>query len=203
MNNDKFVLISYYLKRLYERGLTTCYGGNISIRDGDSYLISETSIDKAIINEKNISRMSFSGSCLNGILPSSEYKMHSSVYKEREDISAIIHAHPPYATAYALSGQSLDSRISSETYRNLGIIYTAKYAQPGSDALAEIVGQAVKTHNSIIMSNHGVIVCANNVGQAYYMIELIENLAQMTYITKLIGEGKQITEQELKLLGGI
>lgn len=201
--NNKAELVSHYLRRLYERGLTTCYGGNISIRDDSKFFISETSIDKSLIKETNVSEVSFDGTILNNITPSSEYKIHEMIYKKRDDIGAIVHAHPPYATSYALAGKCLDTKISSEMYKNLGVIEIAEYAQPGSNELALIVSKAAQKSNSIIMSNHGVIVLSQTIEQAYYMMELMENLAQMTFITSLIGSGNHISEKQLKLLGGI
>lgn len=196
-------LIAQYLRRLYFKNLTTCYGGNISIRDIDSYLISETGIDKSIIEDTNVARMSYDDVNLNNIKQSSEYQIHRMIYQVRPDINSIVHAHPPYATAFALSNATLDSRISSEMFKNLGTIAMAEYAKPGSTELAEIVSKTSRISDSIIMANHGVIVLANNIHQAYYMMELIEQLAHMAYVIKTIGDEQVISDVQLNLLGGI
>ena len=196
-------LIAQYLRRLYFKGLTTCYGGNISIRDIDSYLISETGVDKSIIEDTNVARMSYNDINLNNVQQSSEYQIHRMIYQARPDINSIVHAHPPYATAFALANENLDSRISSEMFKNLGTIAIAEYAKPGSIELAEIVTNTALISDSIIMANHGVIVLANNIHQAYYMMELIEQLAHMVYVIKTIGDGQVISDTQLNLLGGI
>ena len=188
------------MNRLYERGLTTCFGGNISHRDADSYLISQTGIDKSQISEANVARMSYGDDLLNGIRPSSEYQIHKMIYQSRNEINAIIHAHPPFSTAFALSNQKLDSSISSEMYRNLGLVVYADYAKPGSLELAQIVCQCAMDSNTILMMNHGVIVLSENIHQAYYMIELLEQLSEMTYIIKSIGKQQPFSDKHLKEL---
>lgn len=196
-------LIAQYLSRLYFKNLTTCYGGNISIRDIDSYLISETGVDKSIIEDTNVARMSYNDVNLNHVPQSSEYQIHRMIYQIRPDINSIVHAHPPYVTAFALANENLDSRISSEMFKNLGTIVMAEYAKPGSTELAEIVANSARISDSIIMANHGVIVLAENIHQAYYMMELIEQLAHMTFLIKTIGGGQVISDIQLGLLGGI
>jgi len=193
-------LISKYLKRLYQRGLTTCFSGNISLRELDSYFISQAGIDKSQIEKKNVAQMSYSDDILNGVEPSSEYQIHRLIYQSRSEINAIIHAHPPFSTAFALSNQKLDSRISSEMYKNLGIIAYADYAKPGSLELARIVCQCAAESNTILMMNHGVIVLSENIHQAYYMIELLEQLTEMTYIIKSIGQQQPLSEKHLREL---
>lgn len=193
-------LIAQYLKRLYNKGLTTCYGGNISIRYNDGYYISETTIDKSLIKEANIAYMDYNDISKNGIIPSSEFQMHRMIYETRADINSIIHAHPPSATAYALSGNIINSRISSEMFKNLGDISVAKYAKPGTIELAEEVCIAALKSNTILMENHGVVVLAKDIHQAYYMIELIEQLAYMSFIINSLGTPKKLSEEQLYLL---
>ncbi len=200
---NKASLIAQYLRRLYNNHLTTCYGGNISIRHNEGYLISQTCIDKSMINAENISYMSFDDTSFNGVIPSSEYQMHRMLYQNKNEVNSIIHAHPPFATSFALSNQSIDSRISSEMIRNLGDIAIAEYEKPGSIELAEKVREAAKNSNAILMKNHGVVVLAESIQKAYYMIELLEQLAHMTYIIKSIGKSKVLTESQINLLIGV
>lgn len=197
-----FELIASYLRRVYEKRLTTCFGGNISIRETDYFIISETGIDKSIIDENNISCVSYDNIVLNNVVPSSEYRIHSEIYKNHANINAIIHAHPPFATAYALSNANLDTRISSEMYKNLGKVVVSKYAAPGSSELASVVSDAAYEGNTIIMKNHGVIVLADNIHKAYYMLELLEQLAKMSFVITLIGNKETIESEKLFLLGG-
>lgn len=192
-------LIAQYLRRLYNKGLTTCYGGNISIRYNDGYYISQTCVDKSLIKKSNIAYMDYNDVSQNGVVPSSEFQMHRMIYQNREDINSIIHAHPPSATAYALSGNVINSRISSEMFKNLGDISIAKYAKPGSLELAKEVSSIALKSNAILMENHGVIVLAKDIKQAYYMIELFEQLAYMTFIIKSIGTPKMLSEQQINL----
>ena len=82
--------------------------------------------------------MSFDDTSFNGVIPSSEYQMHRILYQNKNEVNSIIHAHPPFATAFALSNQYIDSKISSEMVRNLGDIAVAEYAKPGSIELAAL-----------------------------------------------------------------
>lgn len=199
---NKNELIAYYLRRIYNNNLTTCFGGNISLREKQFFLISETGIDKSIITEKHISCVSYDNVVINDVIPSSEYKLHSMIYNHHSEINAIIHAHPPYATAYALSNARLDSRISSEMYKNLGEIITSRYEHPGSPELAIAVNEAAFHGRTILMKNHGIIVLAEDIQKAYYMIELVEQLAKMTYIISAIGQQTPIESENLINLGG-
>lgn len=200
MNNKQ--LIVYYLRRLYEKSLTTCFGGNISIRESEHFIISETGIDKCIINENNISYVAYDNTIINNVKPSSEYMMHSMIYNNNKNVNAIIHAHPPYATSYALSNVKLDTTISSEMYKNLGKISICEYEKPGSLDLAIAVNEAAKESNTILMKNHGVIVLARDIHKAYYMIELLEQLAKMSFIISAIGDKSPINLSKLNELGG-
>lgn len=195
-------LIAQYLRRLYGKGLTTCYGGNISIRYNDGYYISQTCVDKSLIQRENVAYMDYNDVSQNGVVPSSEFQMHRMIYQSRADINSIIHAHPPSATAFALSGNVINSRISSEMFKNLGDISIAKYAKPGSLELAKEVCEVAIKSNTILMENHGVLVLAKDIKQAYYMIELFEQLAYMTFVIKAIGSPLMLSEQQIRLLKG-
>ncbi len=190
MNNKE--LIVYYLRRMYNKNLTTCFGGNISIREKEHFIISEAGIDKSIIEEKNISFVSYNNTIINDITPSSEYLLHSMIYNNHKDINAIIHAHPPYATAYALSDAKLYTDISSEMQRNLGQISVSRYEKPGSLELAIAVNEAAFDGRAILMKNHGVIVLADTIHKAYYMLELLEQLAKMSFIISALGKQTHI-----------
>ena len=200
MGNEK--LIQIYMNRLYSKGLTTCLGGNMSIRDNDYFHITETNIDKSLITENNISKVLYDGTVINNICPSSESEVHRLIYNEFPKVNAIIHAHPPFATTYALTNNELVSALSSEMYKNLGNVIVSEYAQPGSNKLAKNICKAAKKGHTILMKNHGVIVLSETIQKAYYMIELLEELAKMSVIISIIGNPSKLEDKQLELLGG-
>lgn len=192
--------VANYMRRLYKKGLTTCSGGNISLRwKDDIVLITPSQIDKGTLKAKTIGQVSISGENLTPEFKlSMETKMHLEVYKTRPDVSAIVHAHPIFATSYAGTDLKINTNISGESRALIGDLVYAEYALMGTEELALKVANCCKKGNVIIMQNHGVLTVGKTLFEAYDRIEVLEAAAKISYITEMLGKRKELDEKQIK-----
>lgn len=191
--------VASFMRRLYEKGLTTCSGGNVSQRIGSVVVITPSQIDKAYIDANQIAEIEMDGKNLTPYLkPSMETAMHLAVYNARPDVKAIVHAHPVTATAFATTNKEINCRLTGETRAIIGIPANAPYALMGTQTLAEKVAEtALKNANVILMENHGIICFGESVLMAFDRLEVLEAAAKATLITHLLGDKKEIPQQDL------
>jgi len=176
---------------LYERKLVVATDGNLSIRlDKRNILITPAGFCKGFLSPPDIIRLPLTCSLAPSLLgslsrarPSSETPMHLAIYQTRPDISAIVHAHPPYATSFAASGRKLDANLIPETRIFDGPVGRAPFVKPGSDKLAQSVARVLKDHNYCLLARHGAVSLGNNLLEAYYRLERLEFLAQVTLLS--------------------
>ena len=190
--------VAVFMKRLYDRKLTTASGGNISLLVGDKILITPSQVDKGRVKSSEICILSRDGENLTSHLTlSMESQMHLEVYRKREDIKAIVHAHPLFATSFTVSEKSINTNLIGEARAVLGEPVKASYALMGSRSLAEIVAEACQNANVILMENHGILTLGNTLLQAYDRMEVLEVSAKMTLITDILGKKKELSIAEL------
>jgi L-fuculose-phosphate aldolase len=173
-------LIIIAIRRLYDRGLTTTSGGNISIMDenGDTW-VTPASVDKGSLDPADISRVRQNGEITGIHKPSSEYPFHEAIYKARPDIKSVIHAHPPALVSFSIVGQIPDTNIIPQAKNICGPIAMAKYAIPGSKKLGEnIAGEFGKGFNAVIMENHGIVIGGSTIEDAFNRFETLEFCAR-------------------------
>lgn len=190
-------------RRMYEKGYVVANDGNISVRaDKDSIWVTPTGVSKGYMNEDILVRMGLDGSIVEGSYkPSSEVKMHLRVYKENPSVSAVVHAHPPIATAFAASGLSLDEPVLSETAMLLGSVPLVPYSTPGTEEVPNAIAPYCKTHCALLLANHGVLTWGNSLEQAYFRLEELEQTARIYLISKfIIKSPKPLTKEQVELL---
>ncbi len=198
LENQKAETASF-MRRLYEKGLTTCSGGNVSQRIGDLIIITASQTDKAYIHAEQIAVIDLNGMNLSPELkPSMETAMHLAVYKVRQDVKAIVHAHPVTATAFATTNKEINCRLTGETRAIIGVPVNAPYELMGTENLAERVAEAAKNANVVLMENHGIICFGENLLMAFDRLEVLEAAAKATLITHLLGDKKEIPLKDLK-----
>jgi L-fuculose-phosphate aldolase len=194
-------VVAYFMRRLYERNLTTTSGGNVSMRVDDLILITASQTDKANIDESQIGIVSITGENMTQNLKiSMEAKMHQAVYQSRPDVKAIVHAHPVFATSFAIAGKEIKTNLSGESRAILGKPVMAAYALMGTRELADKVAKASLSGNVILMENHGILTVGESLLQAYDRMEVIEAAAKMTFITSILGNAKELSERELNAI---
>ncbi|MFA6714208.1 MAG: class II aldolase/adducin family protein [Victivallales bacterium] len=175
--------IAYFMCRLYQCGLTTTSGGNISARCGDKVLITPSATDKARMTAEQTGVLDMDCNIVGKkFKPTIESQMHVEIYKRRPDVQAVVHAHPVYAGAFAASKRRISTRYLAEAMVVVGEIVYAPYACQGSAELARIIGDAAEKADCIVMRNHGIIALGKTLLQAFDRMEILENAAKTTFI---------------------
>jgi len=196
-----------YMRRLYDKNLTTCSGGNISCRpEEDRVLITASSIDKAYLQAEDIAVLDGKGNNLTPELKTSiETQMHLAVYRQRTDVLAIVHAHPLHASLFTASDKKIKTDLLAEARFMLGEPAFAPYALMGTDSLAEIVGRtfADKSISVVLMENHGVITVGRTLHQAYDRMEVLEAAARMTILGEVLGGVKGLSDERRAAIDGM
>jgi L-fuculose-phosphate aldolase len=132
--------------------------------------------------------------------PSSEMQMHLEVYRQRPDVIAVVHAHPPIATGFAVAGIPLDRAVLAEVVTTLGSVPIAEYATPSTRELPEAVRKYVKAHDGMLLANHGALTLGRDVFGAYYKMETIEHFAKISLVARLLGGERLLSRDEVTRL---
>jgi L-fuculose-phosphate aldolase len=192
-------------RRMYARGYTASNDGNISVRLGaDRLLMTPKSVCKGFMSPDMMCITDLEGKKLEGDRdPSSEMLMHLEVYRQRPDVQAVVHAHPPTATGFAVAGIPLDRAVLAEVLTTLGSIPIAEYATPSTKELPEAVRKYVRAHDGMLLANHGALTLGSDVYAAYYKMETIEHFAKISLVARLLGRENLIAREEVERLQGL
>lgn len=186
-------------KRLYERNMNAALGGNVSIRLENGIAITPAGINKGFMTEDDVVVVDMGGTRLRGNgQPSSEGKMHYEIYKLRPDVQAIIHAHPPFAVAFALAHRELPDDILPEATILLGHVPCLPYVTPSTIELAREVAQGLLRRNAALMANHGAITLGRDLEEAYNRMELLEQTCMSVAYASLLGGVHHIPPAEME-----
>lgn len=183
-------------KRMFMKGFVASNDGNISVRTGpNTFWVTPTGVSKGFMTPDMMVKMDLSGKVLFGkTKPSSEVKMHLRVYNENPNAMAVTHAHPPVATSFAIAGISLDQAILPEAVVNLGTVPIAPYATPGSQEVPDSIAPYCKTHNGVLLANHGALTWGKELFEAYYRLESLEYYATvLMYTGNIIGKANVLS----------
>jgi L-fuculose-phosphate aldolase len=192
-------------RRLYARSYTASNDGNISVRLGaDRLLMTPKSVCKGFMTPDMMCVTDLDGRKLQGDRdPSSEMLMHLEVYRQRPDAQAVVHAHPPIATGFAVAGIPLNRAVLAEVLTTLGSIPIAEYATPSTAELPAAVGKYIKAHDGMLLANHGALTVGADVFGAYYKMETIEHFAKISLVARLLGGENLIAREEVERLQGL
>ena len=192
-------------RRLYARGYTASNDGNISVRlDDRRLLMTPTGVCKGFMDAGMLCITDLEGRKLEGERsPSSEIQMHLEVYRQRPEIQAVVHAHPPVATAFAVAGIPLDRAVLAEVVTTLGSIPIAEYATPSTKELPEAVRKYVKAHDGMLLANHGALTLGADLFSAYYKMETIEHFANISFTARMLGGERLLSRDEVVRLQGL
>ncbi len=190
-------------RRMYERAFVAANDGNISVKVGDNEVwATPTGVSKGFMTKDMLVKVDLDGNILKGTRkPSSELKMHLRAYKENTDLKAVVHAHPPISTAFSIAGIPLDKPILAEAVLTLGNVPVTPYAELGSEEVPNAIAPFCKTHNGVILGNHGVVTWDEDPYNAYYRLESMEYYANILMITdKILGAQNELGSDEVKRL---
>lgn len=187
---------------LYDRGYVVSNDGNVSVRVAPNrVLITPSNVGKGRMEPDMLVLCDLEGNPLEGDrYPSSESKMHLMVYRERADVDAVVHAHPPVSTAFAITHKPLKERYLMEMVLGLGSVPVAEFAMPSTDEVPKSVRPYVHDHNAVLLANHGALAWGSNLLQAFDRIEVVEQTARIYLYVNLLGGGVEITEAQAENL---
>ena len=189
-------------RRLWQLNMVAANDGNISVRlDDGSFLTTPTGVSKGFMDPDSLLVVGSEGEVLAGEgLPSSELRMHLSIYQVREDVNAVVHAHPVYATAYAIAGTPPDVEMLPEAVVILGEIGLAPYGTPSTEEVVDVVRPLAQFHDTILLSNHGALTLGRDLTEAYFRMESLEHFCQIHRLVDQTGSRKRLSQRDLAKL---
>lgn len=191
-------------RRMYGRRMVAANDGNISVRiSDDTILCTPTGVSKGFMKPEQLCKINLSGKVLeaaNGFGPSSEVKMHLRVYQKRPDIKAVVHAHPIFATSFAVMGRALETPIMPEVIVNFGKVPLAPYGTPSTMEIPDAVEPFLQDYQAILLEHHGALTWAGDLLSAYMKMESVEFYAELLYRTTQLGGPRELDAEKLERL---
>lgn len=189
-------------KRIYDRGYVAANDGNISLRlNENEVLATPTGVSKGFMTPDMIVKINMDGEKLEGDLrPSSEIKMHLDVYRRRPDVRAVIHAHPPVATGFAVAGIPLNKCVLPEVIISLGSIPIARYGTPSTDEIPMAIREHLNDCDAFLLENHGALTIGVDLTNAYFKMETLEHFAQISLVARLLGHENVLPPEKVQEL---
>jgi len=192
----------HFSRLCYANKLVAATDGNLSVKTPKNFiLMTPSGLCKGKVKETDIVKSDINGKIVKGKKRlSTEFKLHSFIYKSRKDINAIVHTHPKFAAAFAVAGIALDKAVMPEVFLKIGSIPLAKYATPSTDEVPDSVSNYVKDHSAILLANHGLVTFAKTLEEAYYLTEKVEQYAEILFYARMLGGEKVLTKVQINKL---
>ena len=194
-------------KRMYSRSMVAANDGNISVKLNEKeFLCTPTGVSKGYMTPEMICRIDENGNVIesnDGFRPSSEIKMHMRVYAKRPDVGAVVHAHPVYATTFAVAGIPLAEPILAEAIVSMGCVPVVEYGTPSTTELPDHLEKYLPYYDAVLLENHGALTWNTDLNTAYMRMESLEFYAEIMYRSKMLGQAKAFDEENIKKLYSI
>ena len=193
-------------KLLYDRGYVAANDGNISVKVAENrLLITPSGVSKGRMTPEMLLVTDLDGTVIEGDRhPTSEGKMHLEVYRGRPDANAVVHAHPPVSTAFAVCRRGLETPYLSELVAGLGQVpCTTSFAMLSTEEVPESVRPYLADHNALLLANHGALAWGGDLWEAFDRLETVEHTAKIVLNAQLLGGGIPLTEEEVVRLQGL
>lgn len=189
-------------RRLYERGLIAGGEGNVSVRLGpDRVLATPAGLSKVDVTEADLVEVALDGRRLaGGRRVSTEIAMHLRVHARRPDVRAVVHAHPPTATGFAVAGEDFMAAVLPEVIFGLGPVPLVPYGQPGTPELADRLEPFVAGHDVFLLANHGATACGPTLTLAHQRMESLEQAARIVLAARLLGRVTPLAPEQVQAL---
>ena len=188
-------------RRMWQRNLVSANDGNVSVRMPDGrVLCTPTGVSKGFMTEVSLPMVTLDGELVEtpgALPPSSEIKMHLRAYGESDEVGAVVHAHPPYATAFAIKGEALVGKLLPETILTMPEVPLAPYALPSTDAVPESIAPFITTHSSCLLEHHGALTWAGDLEAAYLMMERLEYFARVTFLARQLDGERDLSPERV------
>jgi len=193
--------------KMWQLGWVAANDGNVSVKlDDGTFLATPTGISKSFMTPDKIVHIDKTGKiieALEGYKPSSEIKMHMRCYEERDDVCAVVHAHPPVATGYAVANIALDDYSMIETVIALGSIPVTPYGTPSTYEVPDAIAPYLGDHDVVLLQNHGALSVGVDLLTAYYRMETLELFAKISLNAHLLGGAKELSRKNIDRLIGM
>ncbi|HOW10060.1 MAG TPA: class II aldolase/adducin family protein [Bacteroidales bacterium] len=191
--------VARFMRRLYRQGLTTTSGGNISCRiTEDTVIITPSATDKGRMRWKEVAIIKMNGENLTpGLKPSIELGMHLLIYRKNKHVSAIVHAHPLFATAFTAMKPKINTSLTAEARAVCGDPAFVPYAMMGTSELAELVSDCISGSDILLLENHGILAAGSSLLQAFDRLEVLENAAKMTMVVEMKGGATPLSPEKI------
>lgn len=190
--------------KMWQLGWVAANDGNVSVKLEDGiFLATPTGISKSFITPEKLVKINAKGEVLEGmegLRPSSEIKMHLRCYQEREDVGAVVHAHPPTATGYAVANKALDEYSMIETVIAIGSIPVTAYGTPSTYEVPDSIAPYLAEHDVVLLQNHGALAVGADLITAYYRMETLELFAKISLTAHLLGGAQEIPKVSIDRL---
>ncbi len=191
-------------RRIWTRGFVASNDGNITVRlNENEILTTPTGVSKGFMTPEMILRLDMEGRPRGNTgqySPSSEVKMHLEVYRQRPDVGAVIHAHPPYCTSFAVAGIPLDKCVLPEAVLTLGAVPTAPYGTPSTQEIPDSIKPFLQNTDAILLANHGALTFGVDLLSAYHRMETLEHSAHIVFLSIQLGNVNRIPPGEVEKL---
>ena len=187
-------------RRMYAREFVAANDGNISCLIGKNrVLATPTNVSKGHMTPEMLIESDLSGNRLSGTyMPTSELKIHLAIYKNSPDVGAVVHAHPAFATSFAVAGIPLDKPTLSEAVLILGDVPVMPYAMPGTSALSDGIIPYLSGRNGLLLANHGAVTWGRDLTFAWHAMEALEHYARITlYSQYILKQANVFTQAEV------
>ena len=186
--------------KMWMRGIVAANDGNVSVKLEDGNIMcTPTGMSKSMVKPHMLVRMDMDGNMVeaDGYRPSSEMKMHLRCYKERPDIGAVVHAHPPVATSFSAANMALDDYCITENIVNLGAVPVAPLAMPSTQEVPDSVAPLLENHDAMLLAHHGALTVGVDLLSAYYKMETVEQYAQTMLNLRILGQANDIARDKI------
>lgn len=188
--------------RIYTKGFVAANDGNISVKVGpNEFYCTPTGVSKGYMTPDMIIKIDGDGNKIEGKLnPSSEIKMHMRVYRERPDVNAVVHAHPPTATAFAVCNIPLDKYILPEAILTVGTVPICDYGTPSTMEIPDSLQPYIQDHDAFLLQNHGALSVGNTLTKAFFVMDEVEYFAKISMLARQLGGEQELTCGDLEKL---
>jgi L-fuculose-phosphate aldolase len=190
-------------RRLWERGLIAGPDGNVSVRlDAERLLVTPSGASKCDVGPDDLVEVALQDGSVRGAhgRASSELAMHLAIYGARSDVGAVVHAHPPTATGFAVAGETLPDGVLPELICQLGAVALVPYFTPGTPAAADALAPYLVDHDAFLLANHGATTVAPTLEAAHQRMESLEHAARILFTARLIGRVTPLTDAQHRAL---
>lgn len=189
-------------RKLYEKGYVAANDGNISARiDGERVLITPTRMSKGSLKPEDLIIIDMTGKLLSGkSQPSSESDFHLKILRDMPDVMGVCHAHPPYATGFAVAGIPLDKMVLPEVIIRLGVVPIVDYGLPGHPELYDQIHKKLEDHDAFLLANHGALTVGSSVVDSYDKMETLEHAAMIQFVAQQLGKVNVLTQAQVERL---